>query len=133
LDRIVLVEKGVVGAGASHRAAGMVRAQGGSPLAVRLWLWSERFYLGQAAEIGVDSGFVEQGCFIPAFTAAEVEAGEARVAMQQSCCLPGVTFLDRMEAERLNPTFAHGACLAGSHAPGDGYRDPAGTCSPPAP
>src|SRR5580658_2174761 len=54
LDRVVLVEKGVLGQGASSRAAGVVRLQGGTPQAVRLGIWSRRFYLGQQAELGTD-------------------------------------------------------------------------------
>jgi glycine/D-amino acid oxidase-like deaminating enzyme len=36
LDNVVLIEKGVLGQGASSRAAGVVRVQGGTPDAVRL-------------------------------------------------------------------------------------------------
>src|SRR6202034_2491407 len=36
LNRVVLLEKGVLGQGASSRAAGVVRLQGGTPEAVRL-------------------------------------------------------------------------------------------------
>ena len=74
LERVVLVEKGVLGQGASSRAAGVVRLQGGTPEAVRLGIWSRRFYLGQRAEFGTDSGFVSQGYLLPCFTTAEVEA-----------------------------------------------------------
>src|SRR5215471_13227037 len=43
LDRVVLLEKGLLGQGASSRAAGVVRLQGGTPAAVRLGQWSRRF------------------------------------------------------------------------------------------
>src|SRR5437660_284395 len=56
LARVVLIEKGFLGEGASSRAAGVVRVQGGTPEAVRLSSWSRRFYLGQRDEIGTDSG-----------------------------------------------------------------------------
>lgn len=36
LDRVVLLEKDTLGQGASSRAAGVVRTQGGTPWAVRL-------------------------------------------------------------------------------------------------
>src|ERR1700689_2576509 len=55
LARVVLVEKGFLGQGASSRAAGVVRMQGGTPAAVRLGQWSRRFYLSQADELGTDS------------------------------------------------------------------------------
>src|SRR5580692_6254754 len=65
LDRVVLLEKRTLGQGASSRAAGIVRTQGGTPWAVRLGEWSRRFYLSQAAEIGIDSGFTPQGYVLP--------------------------------------------------------------------
>src|SRR5678809_1141720 len=61
LDRVVLVEAATLGKGASSRAAGMVRAQGGTEAAVRLGLWTRDFYRGQRDELVIDSGFVEQG------------------------------------------------------------------------
>src|ERR1700751_4965191 len=82
LERVVLIEKGVLGQGASSRAAGVVRMQGGTPEAVRLGIWSRRFYLGQRAEFGTDSGFVSQGYLLPCFTPADVEAARQRLAMQ---------------------------------------------------
>src|SRR3974377_471000 len=65
LSRVVVVEKGMLGAGASSRAAGVVRLQGGTPEAVALGRWSREFYLRQRAEIGTDSGFVPQGYLLP--------------------------------------------------------------------
>ena len=53
----------------------MVRAQGGTEAAVRLGLFSRDFYLGQQDLLGIDSGFVEQGYFMPCFTAAGGRAG----------------------------------------------------------
>src|ERR1039457_6680535 len=58
--RVVLVEKGMLGQGASSRAAGVVRAHRGTPEAVRLGQCSQNFYLSQHDEIGIDSGFVAQ-------------------------------------------------------------------------
>src|ERR1700684_2241045 len=72
LDRVVLLEKRTLGQGASSRAAGIVRTQGGTPWAVRVGEWSRQFYLGQAAELGLDSGFTPQGYLIPCFTPADV-------------------------------------------------------------
>lgn len=58
--RVVVLERGILGQGASSRAAGVVRTQGGTPEAVRLGQWSRDFYLSQHDEIGIDSGFVAQ-------------------------------------------------------------------------
>jgi sarcosine oxidase subunit beta len=123
LSNVVLVEKGVLGQGASSRAAGVVRVQGGTPEAVRLGLWSRSFYLGQQAEIGTDSGFVQQGYLLPCFKPAEVEAAHARIAMQRSLGLP-VRWLSADEVDEINPTMAPGCTLGASYCDQDGYITP---------
>src|SRR5690349_21890750 len=96
LERVVLIEKGLLGQGASSRAAGVVRLQGGTPAAVRLGIWSRRFYLGQRDELGTDSGFVTQGYLLPCFTASEVSAARERLAMQAALGVT-VTWLEPAE------------------------------------
>jgi sarcosine oxidase subunit beta len=123
LDRVVLVEKRTLGQGASSRAAGVVRTQGGTPWAVRLGEWSRRFYLGQAAELGIDSGFTPQGYVLPCFTAADVAAARERLAMQTSLGLD-VRWLEPDELDALNPTLAPGRTLGGTYCPDDGYLTP---------
>jgi sarcosine oxidase, subunit beta len=123
LGRVVLVEAGTLGQGASSRAAGMVRAQGGTPTAVRLGLFSRDFYAGQAAELGIDSGFVAQGYYMPCFTEAEVRQARERVAMQREHGLD-VSFVSPDEYDAGNANVAPGRTLGASFAPGDGYIDP---------
>src|SRR4029079_7445642 len=83
LGDVVLLERDTLGQGASSRAAGMVRAQGGTEAAVRLGLFSREVYAGQQEVLGIDSGFVAQGYFMPCFTEAEVDQAHRRIAMQQ--------------------------------------------------
>ena len=123
LDRVVLVEKGVLGQGASSRAAGVVRLQGGTPQAVRLGIWSRRFYLGQQAELGTDSGFTPQGYLLPCFTAAEVEAARDRLAMQAEFGI-GAVWLDPDEVDAVNPALAPGQTLGGTFCADDGFISP---------
>jgi sarcosine oxidase subunit beta len=123
LDRVVLVEKGVLGQGASSRAAGVVRMQGGTPEAVRLGIWSRRFYLGQREELGTDSGFVAQGYLLPCFTAAEVEAARERLAMQARFGI-GACWLGPDEVDALNPALAPGQTLGGTFCADDGFISP---------
>ena len=47
--QVVALERGLVGQGAQLRAAGIVRAQGGTPPTVALGRWSIDFYRGQDA------------------------------------------------------------------------------------
>jgi sarcosine oxidase, subunit beta len=123
LPNVVLIEKGVLGQGASGRAAGVVRVQGGTPEAVRLGQWSRQFYRGQAEQIGVDSGFVQQGYLLPAFTHAEAHAAQARIEMQRGLGLP-VRWLTSDEVDEVNPTMARGATLGSSYCDEDGYITP---------
>ena len=123
LDRVVLVEKGHLGQGASSRAAGIVRMQGGTPEAVRLGLWSRRFYLRQREEIGTDSGFTEQGYLLPCFTEADVAAARERMAMQTALGVP-VHWLSPAEVDEANPTLAPGQTLGGTFCAEDGYITP---------
>ena len=123
LARVVLIEKGFLGQGASSRAAGVVRMQGGTPEAVRLGQWSRRFYLSQRDEIGTDSGFTEQGYLLPCFTEAEVAAAHERMAMQTALGVP-VRWLDPGEVDAANPTLAPGQTLGGTFCAQDGFITP---------
>ena len=123
LGRVVLVEQGFLGQGASSRAAGVVRMQGGTPEAVRLGQWSRQFYLGQREELGVDSGFTEQGYLLPCFTEADVAAARERMAMQSALGVP-VRWLEPDEVDSVNPTLTPGLTLGGTFCAQDGYITP---------
>jgi sarcosine oxidase subunit beta len=119
----VLIERSTLGHGASSRAAGIVRSQGGTPTAVRLAEWSRAFYLAQRQELGNDSGFVRQGYFLPAFTDTDVETARQRLVMQQNLGV-SVRWVDPDEASILNPTMVAGSTRGGTFCDEDGYIDP---------
>jgi sarcosine oxidase subunit beta len=123
LESVVVLEARTLGSGASSRAAGMVRAQGGTEAAVRLGLYSREFYATQHDVLGIDSGFVAQGYFMPCFDEVEVERARARIAMQQALGLD-VRWVEPAELDDLNPAMTRGRTWGGSYAPGDGYIDP---------
>ncbi len=123
LDQVVLLEKRTLGQGASSRAAGVVRTQGGTIWAVQLGEWSRRFYLGQRKELGIDSGFTPQGYLLPCFTQADVDAARARMTMQKTLGL-SVRWLEPDELDRLNPTLAPGLTRGGTFCAEDGYLTP---------
>ena len=123
LERVVLLEKRTLGEGASSRAAGVVRTQGGTRWAVRLGEWSRRFYLGQRQELGIDSGFTPQGYLLPCFTAGDVAAARGRMAMQAGLGL-AVRWLEPDEVDVLNPALAPGLTLGGTFCADDGYLAP---------
>jgi sarcosine oxidase, subunit beta len=123
LEQVVLLEKRTLGQGASSRAAGVVRTQGGTSWAVRLGEWSRRFYLSQQDELGIDSGFTPQGYLLPCFTEDDVTAARDRMAMQNALGLP-VRWLEPGDVDRLNPTLAPGLTLGGTFCAEDGYLTP---------
>ncbi|HEY7400042.1 MAG TPA: FAD-binding oxidoreductase [Actinomycetota bacterium] len=121
--KVVVLEKDVAGFGASSRAAGVVRAQGGVPETVALGRWSIDFYRRQRDEFGTDSGFRELGYLILARTRAEERAGLERVAMQREAGLD-VAWLSPEEACATNPTLATEGHRGGSYYAEDGCIDP---------
>jgi sarcosine oxidase, subunit beta len=123
LERVILLEKRTLGQGASSRAAGVVRTQGGTPWAVQLGEWSRRFYLRQHHELGTDSGFTPQGYLLPCFTQADVAAAHERMAMQAELGL-AVRWLEPAQLDTLNPTLAPGRTLGGTYCAEDGYLSP---------
>jgi sarcosine oxidase subunit beta len=123
LGRVVVLEKRTLGQGASSRAAGVVRTQGGTPWAVQLGEWSRKFYLGQRDELGIDSGFTPQGYVLPCFTDADVLAARARMEMQNALGL-SVRWLEPGQLDTLNPTLAPGRTLGGTYCAEDGYLTP---------
>jgi glycine/D-amino acid oxidase-like deaminating enzyme len=123
LERVVVLEKDRLGQGASSRAAGVVRTQGGTESAVRLGEWSRRFYLSQAEVLGIDSGFTPQGYMLPCFTPAEVSAAHERMAMQAAVGI-NVRWLEPAEFDRMNPAFAPGLTLGATYCAEDGYLHP---------
>src|SRR5580698_11246244 len=123
LGRVILVEKRTLGQGASSRAAGIVRTQGGTSWAVQLGEWSRKFYLGQQDELGIDSGFTPQGYLLPCFSTDDVAAARKRMAMQNAQGL-SVRWLEPDELDRLNPAMAPGLTLGGTFCAEDGYLTP---------
>src|SRR6202162_1383366 len=121
--KVVVLERGCAGDGASSRAAGIVRAQGGTPSTVQLGRWSIDFYRGQRERLGTDSGFRELGYLLLAFDSAEVTAGRARVAMQNGMGVAS-RWVEPDEAVRLNPCLDRSTFVGASYLATDGYIDP---------
>ena len=120
---VVVLERGLAGQGASSRAAGVVRAQGGTPDTVRLGTWSIDFYRKQQHLFGTDSGFREMGYVILAGTKAEEKAAHERIAMQRETGLD-VRWAEPKEIRDLNPTMAETGYRGGSYVANDGFVDP---------
>jgi sarcosine oxidase subunit beta len=123
VGRVVVVEREQAGSGASSRAAGMVRAQGGSPDTVRLGSWSIEFYQGQRDRYGTDSGFVPRGYVILATTVAQERAAHERIEMQRGAGLDA-RWVGVDEVRALIPAMAGDGYRGGSYVETDGWVDP---------
>jgi sarcosine oxidase subunit beta len=124
IGRVVVLERGLAGMGASSRAAGIVRAQGGTLATVALGRWSIDFYRGQTVAYGTDSGFRELGYLILAVTEEDERAGRERVAMQRAAGLTDVRWLSAEEAVTVVGTLSPTGHRGGSYRDGDGHIDP---------
>ena len=120
--RVVLLEARTLGDGASSRASGMVRAQGGTETAIRLGLRSQAFYAASGGRYPLDCGFVAQGYLMPCFTEAEVAQAHERIALQHRLGLT-VEWLSSSGIDSRGTGMTPGVTLGGSYAPGDGYID----------
>jgi len=120
--RVILVESRTLGEGASSRAAGMVRAQGGTETAIRLGLRTQEFYRSTGERFPLDCGFVEQGYLMPCFTEAEVAQAQERIALQRRVGLE-VEWWSSADVDARHTGLAPGVTLGASFAAGDGYID----------
>ena len=122
VPNVVLIEARTLGDGASSRAAGMVRAQGGTEPAIRLGLRTQEFYAASGDRFPLDCGFVAQGYLMPCFSDAEVQQAHDRIARPPRLGLE-VQWLSGSEIDDRTTGLARGVTLGASYAPGDGYID----------
>jgi sarcosine oxidase subunit beta len=121
--RVVVLERDLAGQGASSRAAGVVRAQGGTPTTVTLGRFSIEFYKRQQGLLGADSGFRELGYLLLSVTRSDERQAVERVATQRAAGLD-VRVVDADEACRFNPTLARDDHHGGSYCGTYGAIDP---------
>lgn len=121
-ERVVVLERGAAGTGASVVAAGVVRAQGGTPGTVALGRWSIAFYRRQRELLGTDSGFRAVGYLILAVRRRDLELARARMRIQREAGVD-VRWVDPTEAARLSRILSPTAHRGGTYSPDDGYVD----------
>lgn len=122
VKHVVLLEAATLGDGASSRAAGMVRAQGGTETAIRLGMRAQEFYRESGERFPLDCGFRAQGYLMPCFSEPEVQQAHARIALQKSLGLE-VEWLSSSDIDARETGLAPGITMGASYAPGDGYLD----------
>ncbi len=121
--RVVVVDAAYAGQGASSRAAGMVRTQGGTPTAVDLGRWTVGFYRAQHQRYGMDSDFRALGYLIVATSEDDVRAAQLRMVMQRERGLD-VEWLSPAQAAKLLPILDPAQILGATYCADDGAINP---------
>jgi len=120
---VVVVDAGLAGQGASSRAAGIVRTQGGTPTAVDLGRWSVGFYRALNERSGIDSDFRALGYLILAVSDDDVRAAQLRLAMQRERGLDA-RWVSPAQAAALLPLLDPGRILGATYCAEDGAITP---------
>ncbi len=121
--RIAVLERYWLGFGATSRSAGMVRQQGGSETAIKLGKWSRKLYMGLGAEIGLDSGWFQNGYYVLAETEAEKAGFLQLVELRRKCGVEN-EWVDADEGRRRFPFVNWDGFLGGTYTDNDGYVHP---------
>jgi sarcosine oxidase subunit beta len=121
--RVLVLDAGVAGHGASSRAAGIVRTQGGTPTAVDLARFSVAFYQELNEGPSIDSDFRSLGYLILALSEDEVAAAHERLAMQRERGIDA-RWVAPDEAARLLPLLDPDRILGATYCADDGAITP---------
>lgn len=119
LRRVVVLEQGGCGGGATLKATGGYRLQFGTPINVRLSLLALPFWRAFDATFGTRATFRQIGYLFLATTPMLLEVVERNVAMQQSLGVPA-RLVTPDEAAALSPGVSLDGVLGGSACPWDG-------------
>ena len=122
-ERVVVLDAGTAGDGASSRAAGIVRTQGGTATAVDLARWTVAFYRAQSGRYGIDSDFRELGYLILAFDEDDERAARDRVELQRAAGLSS-RWVGAQEAGGLLPVLDAGRIRGATYCADDGSISP---------
>lgn len=121
--RVVVLERGWAGWGATSRSAGMIRQQGGTATAIVLGRRSRELYLRIGQEIGLDSGFVETGYFVVATTPEEAVSYRRHLVLHAAHGL-ATEWVEPAEGPDRFPGFAWDRFTGATYCATDGYVHP---------
>lgn len=121
--RVTVIERSIVGSGASSANSGAIALATKKPgIALELAMASQRLYPGLTTELGSNVDYVVEGNLIVAETEVEAAHLEALVADQQAAGVP-VQPVSAARCRELNPLI-EGRVLGGIHCPTDAQVDP---------
>lgn len=123
VGRIAILERSWAGGGATSRSAGVVRQQGGSETAAKLGKLSRELYLDMGRELGLDSGFHENGYYVLAETEGEREAFLGLVEVRRDAGVEN-EWVEPDEGRRRFRGLNWDRFMGATYTPNDGYVHP---------
>ena len=121
--RVVVLERALVGSGATGKCNGGVRLQFSTPLSIRFSLEAVEVFERFAEEFGVDAAFRQYGYLFLITDEADLARFREMHALQRSLGVP-VEMLPPDDIQRLVPALRTDGVLAGSFCGRDGFADP---------
>ncbi|MGH2401038.1 MAG: NAD(P)/FAD-dependent oxidoreductase, partial [bacterium] len=122
---IVLVERGALTGGSTHRAAGLIGQLRGTYNLTRMIMYSVELYGRLRAETGIDPDWLQVGSIRLASSALRMEEIR-RMAVQAKAFGLEVELLTPRKALELCPIIGDRDLVGGAYIPTDGRIDPSG-------
>ena len=123
VEQVVLLEAATLGDGASSRAAGMVRAQGGTETAIRLGLRTQEFYARQRRPLPARLRLRRAGLSDAVLHRRRGAAGPRPHRAAAAARARRASGWSGADVDDRDTGLAPGVTLGASYAPGDGYID----------
>ncbi len=119
---VVVIERDMIGRGATADAAGGIRQQFSTETNIRLTQLSLEYWENFEERFGVDINFRQQGYLFLLTDAENVKVFKQNLALQQSLGVPA-RWVEPDEIGRLNPAVSLDGVLGGTYCPRDGWAD----------
>lgn len=120
---VTLIERGMLGCGATGKCAGGIRAQFSTEINLEFSILSRRVFDGFEDEFGVDPEFHVIGYLFVASTREQMEVLEQTANMVRFAGVE-IELLSPAEIGRRWPALMVEDLIGGSYTPGDGYAGP---------
>ncbi|CAN5252650.1 FAD-binding oxidoreductase [soil metagenome] len=122
LTDVVVIERDMIGRGATADAAGGIRQQFSTETNIRLTQLSLKYWENFEERFGVDINFRQQGYLFLLTDPENVRVFKKNLALQQSLGVPA-RWVEPDEIAKLNPAISLEGVLGGTFCPRDGWAD----------
>lgn len=122
LTDVVIIERDMIGRGATADAAGGIRQQFSTETNIRLTQLSLKYWENFEERFGVDINFRQQGYLFLLTDPENVRVFKKNLALQQSLGVPA-RWVEPDEIAKLNPAISLEGVLGGTFCPRDGWAD----------